>query len=487
MKKEGRKPVTKILLSAGSIIILVLAAVSFIVIPAMMPNAQKQMPEFGSYKGKKIEYVQGSYFTNAVEYYVSQQKNQRQNLDDGAYFNIFNRAFRDAVMMLAFADEVKKSGYKPAKPLIERSMLPYFSNSNGVYSAKIFRDTPESRKVEIRKQVEEQLIYNRYAQDISTLKYSQAELAFIADMNKQTRAFDAAFFSTNDYPKSEAAEFGKKNAELFTKYDLSVITLATESEAKKLAQRLKNNELVFTDAVAEYSTNQYSDEKGVLNNAYHYQLKGIVKSEDAFKKITELEAGTISDVTETSTGFSIFTATGPATKADFSDDSTADLVYNYMTIYEAGIIEEYFINIAKDFSAEASLNGFKAASVKFNAETAEIPAFPINYGNSRLLGSIQFGSNPKLAEAQSNEKFLTTAFSLAEKEISAPTVLGKNVVVLQLKEIKTDEDLSPETLQSIYPDYTSQFDTDAIQSFFMASPHLKNNLLNAFFKYFMSN
>ena len=125
-------------------------------------------------------------------------------------------------------------------------------------------------------------------------------------MNKQTRAFDAAFFSTNDYPKSEAAEFGKKNAELFTKYDLSVITLATESEAKKLAQRLKNNELVFTDAVTEYSTNQYSDEKGILNNAYHYQLKGIIKSEDALKKITELEAGTISDVTETSTGYSIF-------------------------------------------------------------------------------------------------------------------------------------------------------------------------------------
>ena len=486
MKKEGRKPVTKILLSAGSIIILVLAAVSFIVIPAMLPNAQKQIPEFGSYKGKKIEYVQGSYFSNAVEYYASQQKKQRQNMDDGAYFSIFSQAFRDAVMMLAFADEVKKSGYKPAKPLVDRSMLPYFSN-NGVYSAKIFRDTPENRKIEIRKQIEEQLIYNRYAQDASSLKHSQAEIAFIADMNKDMRAFDAAFFSTGDYPKSEAAEFGKKNAELFTKYDLSVITVETEAEAKKLAQRLKNNELVFTDAVTEYSTKQYSDEKGILNNTYHYQLKNIIKSEDAFKKISELEAGTISDVTETSTGFSIFTAAGPAQKADFSDDGTADLVYNYMTIYEAGIIEEYFINIAKDFSAEAALHGFYSAAEKFNTETAEIPAFPINYGNSQLLGSIQFGSNPKLAEAQSNEKFLTTAFSLAEKEISAPIVLGKNVVVLQLKEIKTDEDLSPETLQFMYPYYTSQFDTNAIQSFFMASPNLKNDLLNVFFKHFMSN
>ncbi|MGI5172589.1 peptidylprolyl isomerase [Treponema sp. OMZ 840] len=492
MKKEGHKPITKTLLYIGSVIILILAAVSFIVIPAMLPGAQEKLPPLGSYKGKKIEYVQGSYFTEAVAYYDNLQKERMsrenlQNTADGDMLSIFIQAFRDTVMTLAISDEVKKSGYIVPEPLVQRAMLPYFSNSSGTYSAKIFRDTPNNRKIEIRKQVENQLVYSRYSDDISNLKSSNAEIQFIADMNKAARSFDAAFFSTAEYPKEEAAAFGKNNPELFIKYDLSVITLETESEAKKLASRLKNNELVFTDALSEYSTKQYSDDKGALNNKYHYQLKNIVKSEDAFKELTALAQGGISGAIETSSGWSIFMCTGAAENADFADASMANLVYNYMTVYEAGIIEEYFINIAKDFSAQAAVQGFTEAALTYNAQTAEIPPFPINYGNTQLLGSIAFGIIPQLAEAQSNEKFLTTAFSLAEKEISEPLVLGQNIVVLQLKSIETDEKVSSELLQYIYPRYTSQTDAAAVQSFFMASPHLKNNVFDVFFKHFMGN
>ena len=496
MKKEGHKPVLKTFLSVGSVIILVLAAVSFIVIPAMLPGSQRQLPPVGSYRGTKIEYTTGSYFANAVDYYDREEreqlKKQNKSSNGGFSFNTFNQAFRDAVLMAAFTDEVKRSGYVAPASLVERSMLMlrYFQNENGEYSAKIYRDTPDSRKIEIQNETEKQLIFNRYSEDIAGIKVSDAEVQFVLNMNYPSRSFDAAFFSTSDYPKEEAAAFGKNHAELFKKYDLSVITTATEAEAKKVANRLQHNELVFSDAVSEYSTKQYSDENGVLNGRYHYQLKNIIKAEDKFKEITELAPGPISGAVETTTGWSVFTCTGASENADFSDQSVVDTVYNYMTVYEAGTIEEYFINIAKDFSAQAAVKDFYEAAEAFNAQTATVPAFPINYGNTQLLNSIQFRLVPQLTGAQSNEKFLTTAFSLSEKEISEPLVVERNIVVLRLKNVETEDteaDVMRMFYSQYYNNYAAQSNARAVQSFFMASPHLKNNMLNVFFKYFMAS
>lgn len=496
MKKEGHKPVLKTFLSVGSVIILVLAAISFIVIPAMLPGSQRQLPPVGSYRGTKIEYTTGSYFANAVDYYDREEreqlKKQNKSSNGGFSFNTFNQAFRDAVLMAAFTDEVKRSGYVAPASLVERSMLMlrYFQNENGEYSAKIYRDTPDSRKIEIQNETEKQLIFNRYSEDIAGIKVSDAEVQFVLNMNYPSRSFDAAFFSTSDYPKEEAAAFGKNHAELFKKYDLSVITTATEAEAKKVANRLQHNELVFSDAVSEYSTKQYSDENGVLNGRYHYQLKNIIKAEDKFKEITELAPGSISGAVETTTGWSVFTCTGASENADFSDPSVVDTVYNYMTVYEAGTIEEYFINIAKDFSAQAAVKDFYEAAEAFNAQTATVPAFPINYGNTQLLNSIQFRLVPQLTGAQSNEKFLTTAFSLSEKEISEPLVVERNIVVLRLKNVETEDteaDVMRMFYSQYYNNYAAQSNARAVQSFFMASPHLKNNMLNVFFKYFMAS
>ena len=97
---------------------------------------------------------------------------------------------------------------------------------------------------------------------------------------------------------------------------------------------------------------------------------------------------------------------------------------------------------------------------------------------------------PQLTAAQSNEKFLTTAFSLSEKEISEPLVVERNIVVLRLKSVETG-DTEANMMQMIYPqyynNYAAQSNARAVQSFFMASPHLKNNMLNVFFKYFMAS
>ena len=99
-KFKGKSSAKKILINVGSILILVLAAISFIFIPAMVQSAGNEIPPFGYYDKKPIEYKQGSYFTNLVQMYSDQVGSANvQN----AYFDIFNSAFTGSVLNIAFS------------------------------------------------------------------------------------------------------------------------------------------------------------------------------------------------------------------------------------------------------------------------------------------------------------------------------------------------------------------------------------------------
>ena len=74
---------------------------------------------------------------------------------------------------MAYAEAVKKSGYIVPDTEIDRTMLPYFYDSNGVYSAKIFHDTPDSTKIELREAITDSLTNMRFIEDLfgSTTAY----------------------------------------------------------------------------------------------------------------------------------------------------------------------------------------------------------------------------------------------------------------------------------------------------------------------------
>lgn len=499
--KKEHKSHRNVGITIGSIIILIISAVTFIFVPAMTQGMTgEKLPPFGSYNGKKIEYTQGSYFAQMVETYGEQLQNNGQTVDDQSYFYIFNSAFAATVVNYGITDEVKQSGYVVPTQLIDRTMVPYFYDTNGNYSAKIYRDTPDSTKIEMRTSLEEQLFSSRYVEDIFGtntgfsltetnmygLKSSQNEIAFVADMSNNKRGFSMVSFNTADYPKTEAATFGKANSELFTKYNLSVVTLSSEAEAKKILKQINNKEVLFGDAVTEYSTKQYSDDNGIITSAYNYQIKNIVKNAADFQKITSLSPETVSDVIETTSGYSIFKANGAPVVADFTDASLIDVAYNYMVTYEAGVIEDYYTNLAKDFTAVATTRGFNTAASAYNLDTVTIEPFPVNYGNNALLPYVPTDVEA-LQGVQTNENFLQTAFSLQNGEISAPIVIGKKVVVLQLTNETQSDDGYADSLAFMYPYYTSQFDQTSVQSYFMESDKLENKFFDVYFEYFLGN
>ena len=265
-KAKSPKSVKKILISIGSIFILVLAAISFIVIPAMVQGTGKKLPAFGKYNGKAIEYTQNSKMAYYMTMFAEQYKQQGRQIDDSSYYSLLSNAFNYTAINMAFTDEVNASGYVVSENAVDRAMIPYFYDENGKYSSRLYKNTPDAEKIRMRNDIRENLIYQRYAEDVFGknamnngiqtgdqsglygLKTSSKEIDFIKKMGDVQRSFDMAYFSTNDYPKTKVREYGEQNKDLFAKYNLSVINADTESEAKDILKRIKNNEITFEDS-----------------------------------------------------------------------------------------------------------------------------------------------------------------------------------------------------------------------------------------------
>lgn len=495
-EEKGKRSPKKILITIGSVFILVLATISFVFIPGMIQSSNDELPAFGYYDGKPIEYKQGSYFASAVQYFMDQASAQNKNLSISDEYYIFNNAFATTVANMAYTTAVKDSGYIVPDSMLNRTMKMYFVDENGKFSQRLFSETSDTTKVELRNSILDSLEYNRYDNDLFGsqsdimgdyamygLKTSSKEFPFIKKMGEKQRSFDCVTFNMADYPKTEAVAWGEEHPELFTKYDLSVITVESKAEADKLVKQLQNNEILFEDAITEYSKNYYTDETGKLANSYSYdyQIKGLVKDEDSLTAIKSLTTGNISNVIETQNGFSIFKANANPVAPDFNDTAIVDVVTNYMSTYESGIIETYFVDVARDFANSAAQTDFATASSEYNLTVEKINASPLNYGDNPLLQPLS-ATNNTLYAAVTNKDFLKTAFSMQNEEISNPIVLGKTVVVIKL--INEEEVEGNDTM---YQYYTTSFDRAAVSTAIMDSDKLENNVQEVFFKYAFNN
>lgn len=483
--------------TVGLGIVLVIAGFAFIVSPALLGRAGNSKPlSFGSYGGKEIRYEEGSDFVNYVQNQARWMEWQGIQITQQNYFEIFYAAFSDVVQKMAYTQAVEKSGYVVPQSAVNRNMIQHFLDENGNYSQRKYRETPAVEIEAIQKDSRNTLTANRYSDDIFGskttfddialygLKSSEREMAFLREFGTAQRAFNMAVFSMNDYPESEKKSYGMANAQKFIKYDMSIITCGEKSQAETVARRLANNEITFADAVSEYSTQYYSDASGKLSNIYHYhyELERIIKNADDVDKAASLAKDETSGVIETNSGFSIFHADGNAEQPDFENADTLDIVSSYLNSYEVGRIEDYYMDIAKNFVTAAVARGFDEACIDFAVSKTMLDSFPLNYGSTSLANSVDT-SIAGLSDADTNENFLQSAFSLKLHEISSPIVNGKNIIVLQLiSEIVENAESETDSLES----QVASYDQTSSSSALMASPKLENNFLSVFLNNFMN-
>lgn len=485
----------------GSLIILLIAALIFVLVPIFQGGKLGgQLPVFGKYDGTEIRYEQNSDFYNYVARYAENFKSQGIEITDSNQYYLFDYAFNATVTRLAYMSAVKKAGYKVPATAVNRVIKAFgqFSDENGEFSQKLYNiqlhNNPDA-VASLRADVESSLVANRYSEDsfggqtpfgsetLYGLKVSDAEAKFIQKMGNSQSSFNAAVFNMNDYPDSEKKAYGKANAQKFVKYDLSVITVADKAKASSIAKRISENAVTFADAVSESQKN-YSNDSGKINSKYHYQIEKFLKNAEDMEKIASLKADEVSEPIQTNVGWSLFKADKASVQPDFNSTEVIRTVYNYLTANEASHIENYYNETAKAFATVAKNKGFNAAVTQYNAKKVSIPAFALNYGGLSVLSKLNT-SLDGLSGADRNENFLKTAFGLKKGEISEPVTNGRNIIVLQLSESGiAAKDATPlEALTDEFRNYNSS----SAQSALLSSPKVVNNVYDTFYNYFKKN
>ena len=452
MNQEAKNKTGRDHTRIGAVIVLIISAIVFIpfggeaVIEAFF--SRNKTPVLGSYDGTEIRYEHGSTFANAVSNIAEYYKSMGATLDSTDNYRVFQYAFQMTVKDMAYLAAVKKAGYSVPESAVNRRLVKYYADADGNYSPRLYNQTSKSDHEEIRKGYEKTLAYDRFEQDLFGtsagsmklygLKSSSKEAPFLSDMGRNAHSFSYVAFDTTDIPVEEAVKWASSNAELFRKYDMSVITLADESGANAVLKQLKSGEMDFADAVSEKSQKFYSGDDGKLNKVYAYQLETVIADADKRAAVIALAKDELSDVVKTAQGYSIFRGDSSSVQADFSDSTMQKVVLSYIKNKEQGYIEDYYTGIAKNFSAQAKLKSFEEAAESFGVTKMETLSFPINYQNSPLYTATP-STDAVLSALAADADALQKVFALKENELSAPIVLGNAVVIMKCTGISQDD------------------------------------------------
>lgn len=494
----------------GSLIVLLICAFCFVVLPAFTGSEgqQNKLPPFGKYNKREIAYEQDSDFYNYVSQYGQMFQAYGQQLNEQTYYTVFKYAFDATVRKYAYEDAVNKSGYVVPQAAVNRNMVPFFSDENGNYSSKLYKQTDAKTVENLRKSIQSALVASRYSDDLFGseedivgsealygLKESDAELDFLKSYNANKRGFQMALFNTSDYPEEEKLKFAKENQAKFNKFDISIVTVEDKAKAQTVLKRINNNEITFEDAISEYSLNYFTNSEGKVTSAYQYQIENLLVNKDDLAILTDLAVDSVTDVIETSNSFSIFKKNGETKTPDFEIDEYKDLVSTYLRNYEKTRIEDYFTAKANDFIAQAAKSDFDSACTSMNIKNVEIPAFPLNYGSVDIADSLNT-SIEGLSSADTNEKFLETAFNLKMNEMSEPMVLNGYVAVIKYisdgKEAEAADTNDEETDNSEDDEFAdvlsniSDLDQSSANSYILSSDKLENNFAEVYFSNMMN-
>ena len=480
-----------VMYTAGSIIILIICLIAFVLPSSLGRATNNKALDFGNYNGRKITYEQGSDFANFVSQYAEMYRQQGIQIDSSIQYYLFQYAFNSTVTKYAYEDAVKKSGWKVPKEAVNRQLRPYFYDENGKFSSKLYKQADPSSVENLRKNIEDSLCSSRFHDDmfgssseflgidnLYGVKIAEPELKFFQAYGTEKRGFNLVAYKKSDFPEAEVLKYASNNKAKFINYDLSVITVEDKSTADKVAKRINKDEITFEDAVSEYSNNNFSNTEGKITSSYQYQIENILNDKADLAKLTDLAVSSVSPVIQTTSGYSIFKANAAPVQPDFENEDMKTRVSNYMTSYESGIIEDYFIAQANMFKSEATASSFDDACTKLGLEKKEVAPFPLNYGNTSVTGSVDT-SIDGLRGADTNENFLTAAFKLKLNECSEPLVLSDYVIVIQYtssEKSEINDDDKPTVINAIVT-----YDNDSAQDAIISSPYLENNFLTTYY------
>ena len=471
-------------LFVGTVLILVIVIVAFVLVPAIVPNSQRGKELiFGYYNKIPIKYVPGNYF-----YQVQSSLIQQQNLsqDDPAYISklgqIWREAFTETAVHIGILDEMKQAGFTAPPDVVDREVaaLP-FLQENGRFSSAKYRAMDNNSRLNLWRQVQDNVSVERYRADLTNLKISAKETAFIGSMASPRRSFDLAAFPISSYPDSEIVSYAAANPDLFRITRLSRITVnSSEREARQILESVKNGVSTFEETAKTNSQDMYADRGGDMGVMMAYELKYEISDEAEREHVINLARGELSDVIKVFSGWAFFRAEEPSHPADLNDTAQIGKIRNYIMENSRGLAEDWLISQAEQFTAHAEASSFDDAVLAENITKRSFGPIPVNYGNTAMFPSLTSAGVPELANAATNEFFWKLAFSTPINSISKPLVAGDNVIVLLPLEESYAEESDTGFIEMYYPYWVHEIAEYSNRNKFMASDKLNDHFAEVF-------
>jgi hypothetical protein len=475
----------------GTIVILIIVIIAFVLVPAIVPNAEFGRStdlNFGYYNKVPINYVPGGYFAQ-VQQNIAQY--QQSSINDSNYqmmsYQIWRAAFEETVIHTGILQEMGKAGYTAPAKQVDREVaqLPAFQE-NGRFSPARYEALDNNSRLILWRQVQESMAENYYRSDITNLLKPAPEAVFIGQMASPQRTFDMVSFSVDAYPDLEVRVYAEENPDLFRVTHFSRITINSgEREVQGILDSIKEGTTTFEEAATAQSQDGYAEKGGDMGIKLAHELSVEVPGAEDREKLFALGKGEYSDIIKVDSGWAFFRVEEAVTPPDTDDSATLEKIRSYIRDFERGRMEDWAITKADEFILQAQERGFDGAVIEQSLEKQHFGPIPLNYGDIDLFSSLGSFSVGELSGAVSDENFWRIAFSAPLNTPSAPLVQGNNVLVLfPLEEISADESVSERIITLLSSYWLSSNAEQTLRSFFLNNEKLEDQFFDTFLRYF---
>jgi hypothetical protein len=483
----------------GTILILVIVVIAFVVAPAIVPEAGGAGVDltFGYYNKAPISYVPGNYLANAQANYA---RYMQGSINESNYQTIsqmiWQQAFEETVIHVAILQTMEQAGYAAPESLVDREVaqLSQFQE-NGRFSAARYRSLSAADRIALWKEVRESLTKNRYLDDIFSLRLSSSEGEFVRAMAARARSFSLAAFPLDSFPDEEVAAYAESEPDLFRMIHLSRITVtSSDREAQQVLDAVKNGTQTFEEAARTQSQDSYAERGGDVGIQMAYELISDVPDSAERDSVIATAAGEYSPLVKVPSGWAFFRADEEPRAVDLEDPANLAKIRSYLRNFERGRMEDWLFAQAQLLIDAVGEEGFDEALEERGLRKRDFGPLPLNYGGVAITDSAQ-GRNlfpalsaeqiSELVPAESNENFWRAAFFTPLETPSEPLVVGDNVLVLYPREEITRDEADTEGIITFYSTWVSSGAEASLRSYFLNNDKLENNFFATYLRFLL--
>ncbi len=474
-KKHGK--------SAGwviGVIVLILISVTFILPTTIFSTGNSQKIDFGSYNGEDItlELAYDNYFYNQL-YSLSQMYQMNgQNM-----MQLYAQAFYQTVFHTALSQLADEASISVSDKMLSSAIVSsgLYRDENGAFDMEAYNAASDLDKDALKNQLRDALPSQVVYQDMTSVKTSNAEYDFVSALNSAPRAFQYLIVDSDTYPDADAAAYAESNQAPFMTMDLSVITVATETEANDLIASIQNGETTFEEAAAADSTDSYSSENGEMGSVIYHNLETMLMNAEDAASVFAVAEGEMSAPVQGYAGWMIFRANSSAAAADLTDPDTLSDVKRYISINDSETMNAFLETKAAEIYAAAS-EDFDAAAADNGLVITDVSASSYNPSTSSFINGFA-GNDPEgflYNAAAMDAAFHKELFTAADNTVIGPEESGSSYIIVRPVAGGTANSSWTSYLDLIYSSSSQTLAAQDLQSSILSSDSFEDNFISTY-------